>query len=130
MNAIHRARLLFLRVGRPNFSVTITAPNQEVKKGPTVLLAYVLVALTCCAAVGAIMFLVHRKPGAVSLGTEAADVQSQRTTTQMVTFKSVAILDGKTESGISFSNQIYQSSDCVMVSRRIEILNSPASAHL
>jgi hypothetical protein len=48
----------------------------------------------------------------------------------MVTFKSVAILDGKTESGISFSNQIYQSSDCVMVSRRIEFLNSPASAHL
>lgn len=43
-------------------------------------------------------------------------------------FKSVAFLDGTERNGIQFSNHVYQASDCVMLSERIQIFKSSARA--
>jgi hypothetical protein len=45
-----------------------------------------------------------------------------------LSFKSVAFLDGTERNGIQFSNHVYQASDCVMLSERIQIFKSSARA--
>ena len=44
-----------------------------------------------------------------------------------LTFRQMLVLDGTTD-GVRFSNQIYQSSDCVILNKRVELFESPKDA--
>src|SRR6266403_4350955 len=84
--------------------------------------AVVLVA----AAVGAVFLLKRGPERSARMTQELAAVT--KSATDELTFRQISIFDGKTSDGVRFSEQRYQSSDCVPLSSPVIFFNSPGRA--
>jgi hypothetical protein len=81
--------------------------------------------ITCCAAVGIILFMSGRTRQTKEVRQEkpsAAKVPDE------LTFRGTAIFDGRTEDGAQFAEHFYKSSDCVSISEEIIFFKSTSRA--
>jgi hypothetical protein len=105
-------------------------PLRAVKTGGVgYLVSHHLIIVACCAAVIALFvgILRHSRRTTTDQGQERFSTQDSGH--QDSTFKAGLVLDGKTEDGIRFSNQLYKSSDCLKIIKTIKLFNSPAQAY-
>lgn len=105
-----------------------TPPMAAKRGGMGYLVSHPIIIVACCAAVTVVLVGIQRH-SQTTTGQGQERLSARDSADQDLRFKAGVVLDGKTEDGIRFSNQLYKSSDCLQIIKTIKLFNSPTHAY-